>query len=344
MAKKTTSKAGAKAAGGAKGPKSAAEIRIVVLSGKETLLRDEITARLLEDLRAAHGEVDVFRLSGAETAAADVLDECRSFGLIASHKVVIVDEAESVVHTDTRAMFERYAQNPSEGSTLVLRSGAWRPGNLDKMVAKVGLVEKCEEQKVPEAIVWAGKRAQEKHGVRIERDAATELVDRVGVGLGRIDTELAKLALGADRGVIRLDQVEAMIAPSRELKPWPLQEALLSGSAEQGIAYIRRTIESAARGVEIPLIFAASTLARDLHACAVAQKMRIGMDEVARRTDKPSTWALKAVFPVARGLPPTETAKLLAACVRADAGSKSGLGQADRSLEMLAVRFAAVMR
>ena len=343
MAKKTTSKAGAKA-GGAKGPKSAAEIRIVVFSGKETLLRDEQTAALLEGLRAAHGEVDVFRLSGAETTAADVLDECRSFGLIASHKVVIVDEAESVVNQDWRPMFERYAQNPSEGSTLVLRSGAWRPGNLDKMVAKVGFVDKCDEKKDHEAIVWAGQRAQEKHGVRIERNAATELVDRVGVGLGRIDTELAKLALGAERGVIRLDQVEAMVAPSRELKPWPLQEALLSGSAERGIAYIRKTIESAPRGVEIPLIFAASALARDLHACAVAQKMRIGMDEVARRTDKPSSWGLRSVFPVARGIPPTETARLLEACVRADAGSKSGLGEADRSLEMLAVRFAGVMR
>lgn len=319
-------------------------MRIVILAGKELLLQHEHTARLIEDLRAAHGEIDVFRFAGGETSPAEVLDECRSFGLIAAHKMVIVDEAEELVHEATRPMFERYAENPGEGATLVLRSGVWKPGKLDKLVEKVGAVIKCAEMKEFEAVGWVWERASEKHGVKLARDAAAELVGRVGVGLGRLDTELAKLALGAERGVISKSQVEALIPHTKTLEPWPLQEALLSGSAERAIAYIRQTIETQPRGVEIPLIYSATTLARDLHACAVAQQLRLSLDEVARRTDKKGTWALKQVYPAARKLRITDTAGLVAACVRADAGSKSGMGRADRSLEMLAVRFARVMR
>jgi DNA polymerase III delta subunit len=312
----------------------------VILCGKELLLQHEETASIIEAARSAHGEVDVFRFGGGEVTPAEVLDECRSFGLIAAHKVVVVDEAEQLVQAPTRPMFERYAQNPSAGATLVLRSGNWSSGNLDKMVDRV---VKCVELKDHEAIAWVGRRAAERHGVKIERDAASELVERVGPGLGRLDSELGKLAIGAEGGVVRRGQVEGLIPHTKTLEPWPLQEALLSGSAEAGIGYIRRTIETAPRGVEIPLIFSATTLARDLHACAVAQQLRLGIDEVARRTEKRNAWGLKQVYPRGSRLRVSDTAALVAACVRADAGAKSG-GRADRSLEVLAVRFASVVR
>jgi DNA polymerase III delta subunit len=317
---------------------------MVILHGKELFLRHEATARLMADLRAEYGEVDVFNFSGSDANAADVLDECRSFGLIAAHKVVIVDEAEDLVKTDLRPLFERYAQNPSEGATLVLRSGNWKAGKLDKMVAKVGKMIPCKELKEGEAIGWAGRRAEEIHGVRLDRNAAQALIDRVGIGLGRIDTELAKLAIGAEKGVIRLEHVQELVAATRALEPWPLQDALLSGNAELGIRYIRDTINSAPRGVEIPLIYSATTLARDLHACTIAHQLRLSIHEVADRTGKKGTWALKNIYPRARGLNVRQTAALVTACVRADSHAKSGVGDTQRSLEMLTIGFSRVMR
>ncbi len=323
---------------------SIADTRIVILHGKELFLRQEQTANLMNALRNEYGEVDVFTFSGNDADAATVLDECRSFGLIAAHKVIIVDEAEELVKAATRPLFERYANNPSEGSTLVLRSGNWKAGKLDKQVAKVGAVIACKELNEHEAITWAGQRATAVHRVKIHRDAAQTLVERVGIGLGRIDSELAKLAVGAERGTITQQLVQELVAATKALEPWPLQEALLSGNAERGIQYIRDTISSAPRGVEIPLIYSATTLARDLHACAIAQQLRLSVDEVARRTAKRNAWGLKAVHAKARGLDIRQTAGLVSACVRADAHAKSGVGHADRSLEMLAVAFSGVMR
>ena len=97
---------------------------MVVLIGKELFLRSQYTSMLRSALEQAHGEIETFQFGGDADSAA-VLDECRSFGLMAGHKLVIVDDADQFVRAETRPMIERYAQNPSEQATLVLRSAKW---------------------------------------------------------------------------------------------------------------------------------------------------------------------------------------------------------------------------
>src|SRR5438067_13461259 len=76
--------------------------RIVILHGKEPFIRAQKTTEIRAALVKEHGGVDSFAFDGASATAADVLDECRSFGLIAQHKLVILDNAEQLVKEDTR--------------------------------------------------------------------------------------------------------------------------------------------------------------------------------------------------------------------------------------------------
>ena len=110
-----------RSAGTSRAPNS--DDRIVVLIGKELFLRAQYTSMLRASLEKVHGEIETFQFSGDSVDPAEVLDECRSFGLMASYKLVIVDDADQFVRADTRPMIERYAQNPSEQATLVLRVG-----------------------------------------------------------------------------------------------------------------------------------------------------------------------------------------------------------------------------
>jgi DNA polymerase III delta subunit len=89
-------------------------------------------------LRERHGAVDEFNFDGATCSLADVLDELRSYGLMSQHKVVVVDNAEQFMQgDDRRRAMERYAESPMQDATLILRSGGWRPGTFDKLVAAV---------------------------------------------------------------------------------------------------------------------------------------------------------------------------------------------------------------
>ena len=231
---------------------ASADHRIVVLHGKESFLRSEHTRRVLACLHERFGAVDEFSFDGASCSLADVLDELRSYGLMSQHKVVVVDNAEQFMQgDDRRRAMERYAESPMQDATLILRSAGWRPGTFDKLVAAVGVILKCEAPGAAEAVRWAVARSQKRHGVELSAAGAQALVERVGPDLGRLDSELGKLAVGAlataqslGQGsnsentahvVITPELVKEFTGLSREEQAWEIQGALATGDPAQAL-------------------------------------------------------------------------------------------------------------
>lgn len=93
MAKRTSpsGSAAASKAGGSAGPIHAG-IRLALFHGDEAYLQTAYTEQLRASLQQAFGEIELVRFDGKSTSVAQVLDECRSFGLMTTHKLVIVDD------------------------------------------------------------------------------------------------------------------------------------------------------------------------------------------------------------------------------------------------------------
>lgn len=335
-----------------------ADCRIVVLAGKEAFLQGEYTAQLRELLGAKFGEVDTVRFEGAAAAMADVLDECRTFGLMQQHKLVVVDSAEQLVKEDNRPLLERYASAPSENATLVLRTERWYPGKLDKLIEQVGTILKCDAVSAQTAASWAVKRAEKRHGAKLTPEAAATLVDRIGTDLARLDGELTKLALAAGAGLkdggrdarptqdavsISMRDVVDLVGETREEEAWAVQETLLSGDPEASVRHVRMILDNSRRDAHVPLTWAMVDLARKLH--AASRGVREGMNPFALG-NKLKLWPedrREAVLAAARRAEPRRFAGLLKTAVEADARGKSGLGDPDRTLERLALAFADVL-
>lgn len=315
--------------------------RVVVLHGKDAFLRLDATARIRKALAEAHGEVDAISFDGQSAQVADVLDECRSFGLMQQHKLIVVDGADQLVKEAARPLMERYAESPCDEATLLLRSERWNTGKLDKLIAEVGVVCKCDGVNAREAVMWIGQHCKARHGSAIDRAAAQLLVDRLGPDLGRIDSELGKLAVSADK--ITTDLVAEMVGLSRQEDPWSIQSVLLSGDPTAILHQLRLVLDNAPRDAHIPVIFAYSDLAKKLHGMAVANAQRMNPQSAA---GKLKLWgpARDALIQAAPRLRPRRTQVLLRACVEADQGLKSGLGEPHRVLERLGLRFAAIAR
>jgi len=312
--------------------------RVVILHGKEAFLRQEYAAQLRAALETEHGQVDVVHFDGGQAEAVEVLDEVRSFGLIAAHKLVIVDQAEQLIKEATRPLFERYAESPSEGATLVLRAETWRPGRLDKRAAEVGAVIKCEHIKPAQAMNWAVKRAEKRHGATLERDAARLLVDRVGTDLARLDSELGKLGAAAGPGEpIRPALVDEMVPRTREEVVWEIQADLLGGDPELALRRVREAMD-VSRHPTVLVSYALTDLARKLHAAARGLESGEHPRALAKRL---KLWgaAGEAIEHTARRVSTARLGELLRACVEADAASKSGGGEPERLLERVALRF-----
>jgi len=151
-------------------------VRILVLRGKERFLRSAYTDRLIEAIRGTGETVDIHRFDGTQDEPGEVLDECRSFGLMGGHKVVILDDADAMISKENRAAFERYAASPTEGCTLVIRCDTWRKGNLNDRILEVGGFIDCGALDPPRAAGWVRTRVTKLLGREIDDEAAAALV------------------------------------------------------------------------------------------------------------------------------------------------------------------------
>ncbi|MBL8874591.1 MAG: DNA polymerase III subunit delta [Phycisphaerae bacterium] len=325
------------------GPRKAldTDCRVVLLVGSDSFIAGEHTQALREKLLAKHGEMDVLTFDGQNANLAEVLDECRSFGLMQQHKMVVVDNADQFVKEDKRPLVERYAQEPSDGATLVLRATKWHKGKLDEMIEAVGKIVTCDEIEESQAVTWAMKRAEKRHAAKLDLKAAQALVERVGTELGRIDCELAKLAVAGDKpGVITTDLIARFVGRSREEEVWDIQATLVSGDSAQAVAHVRDLIQIS-RQPTVMIIWAMTDLARKLH--GAARGIRAGVNPFALvGTLKLFGPSKDIILRTAGKIDPIAAAELFDACVKADVAQKTGLGEPERSAEILAMKFAEV--
>lgn len=312
-------------------------MRFVILHGKDGFLIVERLRQLEKELRSRFGDVGRFDLDGASARVVDVLDELRTFGLLATHKLVVIDKADQFVSgEETRRALERYAESPMQESTLVLRSETWRPGNLDKLVARIGAVFKCDPPDAASAAGWCCKRAG-RHGIAIDPASAEALVERVGTDLARLDGELAKYGAylatePEDARRVTPALVARLTGQTREEAAWQVQEAVLSGRPADAVRQVRELVEIS-QAPEQLILWSLVDLARKLHDAARLLEAGASESAVARQVKLwgPST---NPTLRAARALGPARAARLLDDAVDLDRRSKSGLaGELPRTLE-----------
>ncbi|UCD76829.1 MAG: DNA polymerase III subunit delta [Phycisphaerales bacterium] len=317
-----------------------ASMRIVVLRGKSQYLLTERTRQLADALRAEFGEIDRFDFEGETATPADVLDELRSYGLMHEHKLVVLDDADKFLAREGhRLPMERYAAQPVTEATLLMRAEAWRPGKIDKLIAKVGAIITCDEPGHGQAVKWCIARCEKRYDCGIDRPAAELLVAQIGPELGRLDVELTKLAsfVGAGESIDR-DAVAEMVGLSREEQAWAIQAALASGDPHDALNKLRELLGISRQPEEL-VAWAISDLLRKLH--AASQLLGQGMSPGAV-TKRLRLWGdgQNLILNAARRLPPERIAQLLRTSLDWSMKGRRGVGEAQRTLEALTVLVA----
>lgn len=328
----------------AKAPTLTGDERIVTLHGSDPFLQKEQLTAVRQLLEKRGEEVDTLRLDGDRAEPSDVFDELRSFGLMQQYKLVVVESADKFV-TDHRETLERYAADPVEIATLVLRCEKWnRSWKLSKAIEKIGAVVPCDSVSETAAERWVVDRAKKEHGCTIQASAASLLVERLGPDLGRLDTELAKLAVAAPQGTaISEADVEALVGRSSEKDAWDIQEALLSGDANRAVGKLAELIDLAGHHEQFMAYWFAD-LCRKLAKAASMAEQRVPDGQVCKAL---RVWPMDRQRPfmnAARKLGRRGSARALARITELDARAKSGFGNARRNLETFAVQFAAAVR
>ncbi len=323
-----------------------ADMRVVVLHGKDAFLRLERGRQLESSLQERFGGVDRMDLDGTNAALADVLDNLRTPGLFAGHKLVVLENAEAFMGAeDRRRAMERYAENPCAEATLLMRcASGWRPGNFDKLVAKVGAVIKCDSPTPMEAVKWCAARSLRRHQAEMEPAAAELLVEKLGPDLGRLDAELGKLAAAAARpgaGTTKVTRaiVQEFTGLSREEQAWEIQGPVLEGKADAALVKLDELLR-VSRVPEVMIGWSLVDLARKVHdaSCLLSQGESEGAVAKALKLWGPAS---SSVVRAGRRIKPADAARLFRMAVETDRATKNGTApEPARAFEGLMVQLA----
>jgi DNA polymerase III delta subunit len=300
---------------------------VYALVGEDSFLQLQALEGIKNEFAADVQRVDA---DGERAELAEVLDELRSFAMFGGGgKLVVVRNADDFI-SRYREQLEDYLAKPSPTGTLVLRVTSL-PGTqrIHKLIAKVGAVIKCE---LPADVrKWINDRARNVHKINLEPDAASALADLIGADLGRLDNELAKLALEADGARVTVADVSKSVAFQREQEIKDMTIELATGRAHDALRRWRQLVQ-----VDSSAEFRAVTW------------LGMWLEDVgyllAGGSAGKCAWKYRDRLPLfiktAQSLGRTGYARAVDQLAEADRRSKSGLGDAVSNVEQFILSFA----
>ncbi len=239
-----------------------------VLAGDEGFLLDRCRAAVLKafvpaDLR----DFCLSELDLAETSIFEVLDRAQTPSLMAPFQVIFVRNIRSLYTRGAKkeefAALDRYFRSPNPQALLLFVADFLRiPSDTRRMdmddknrferltetlgqhCSMVELARVTEE----DAMRWTVAAAQERE-VRIDSDAARELVDALGADMMLVSSELEKLLLYATgRGRITLGDVETMVLAAKQRSLYELTDAISARDRVRALALLHGLLNSSDAG------------------------------------------------------------------------------------------------
>ena len=239
-----------------------------VLAGDEGFLLDRCRAAVLKafvpaDLR----DFCLSELDLAETSIFEVLDRAQTPSLMAPFQVIFVRNIRSLYTRGAKkeefAALDRYFRSPNPQALLLFVADFLRiPSDTRRMdmddknrferltetlgqhCGMVELARVTEE----DAMRWTVAAAQERE-VRIDSDAARELVDALGADMMLVSSELEKLLLYATgRGRITLGDVETMVLAAKQRSLYELTDAISARDRVRALALLHGLLNSSDAG------------------------------------------------------------------------------------------------
>ena len=300
-------------------------------------------------------DVNTTVLKGADVSYDELAATCLTVPFLAEKRLVVVEgllatfEPRTGFRAGTRAASPeppdqgRWKQLPDilaqmpPTTDLVLVDGALRESN--SMLRRLRDLAEVREFPTPRGNAlrqWIHQRA-ERHGVRIEHDAAATLAETIGNNLRVIDMELQKLSLYRNGESVRRQDVEELVAYVREASIFAAVDAVLEGRPGVALRSIHQLLESGR-----PPSYVIIMIARQVRFLLVAKDLRaqqVPRAELGRRLSL-SGYPLQKTLEQEGRFTSERLAHIHRKLLEADLSIKTGKASEQLVLEMLVAELA----
>jgi len=238
-------------------PNAAAIPPLAIVFGNEPFLRRLVLAELQMQISGDDEEAFAAAYDGGKIEWRDVHDELSTASLFGGGgpRLVVVDPADDFISRN-RDRLETYAESAGSKSVLVLSADSL-PSNtrLYKAAAAGQMLIECRpperaagKKKVLDEgklTKWLVSWAKKQHRVKLAQEAAAWMVDTIGVNLGLLDQEIAKLALFVEGDEPITPQLaQEVIGGWREMPTWELMDAAAGGNAAAALRQLDRVLQA----------------------------------------------------------------------------------------------------
>lgn len=289
--------------------------------GADELKAKEVVARLRRRLEAG---LEVFNLdeyaSAADREPGELLASLNTLPVGSGFRLVIIHEAEKLPKATSEAIVS-YLADPNPGCVLCLVAERLaKTTRLHKAVAKVGAraVIDCTPAKrwdLPKRVM----RMAQVRGMRMDEDAAGELIARVGESTTLLDQHTSTLSeLCRTTGGITREDVARYVTRTAEVKPWDFLDAVCQRDAARALELYQLMQGTS----EVALVAMLVGRLREL-VCAASLSKRGQSAELARTLGK-QQWQVKNHLTWAGRFSEPQLSGALAACAACDRALKSG--------------------
>jgi DNA polymerase-3 subunit delta len=227
-----------------------------VLIGDEIFFRDRCRAAVIQHLIAPDlKEFSLYDLDLSDVSIAEALDRAQTPSLMAPFQVFFIRGVKSLYtrgsHKEEFAAIEAYCKNPNPSALLIFVADHI---SIPADVRRMDMQDKDRYERIRETlgdfcgIIEMGRvdegdgiryvvESAQAQGVKIEQDAARELVDSLGSDMMLIGNELEKLILYVgEKKRITIGDVEIMVLSAKQRSLYELTDAISAKDRTRALA------------------------------------------------------------------------------------------------------------
>ena len=267
---------------------------IYLIYGDDSLSVEEMLASLRADAGADElYDVSTTTLDGASVSLAELEAAWSTIPFLADRRTVMVrgllarmergrggSTRSGGIDEEWADIGERLAIVPESSDVIFVDAAVNRGNPLLRAIRPLAQVHEFRLPSVREMPGWVRQRA-DRLGAAIEPSAISALVDAIGNDTRLIDMELQKLALYRSDGMIRRQDVEAMVSYVREANIFAAVDATLEGRAGIALRLVHQLLDAGR-----PPTYLITMLARQMRFLIVAKDMKargFQQDEIGRK-------------------------------------------------------------
>lgn len=264
--------------------------------GEDTFMMEKAVTELVDALIEEESRpFDLEILFADESDPDDVAATANRLPFMAEKRVVVLRRMEKWPAARIKALTERYLNDPSHDTCLILCYAA-KP---DRRTKSIQALEKAAGQSRAfnptgdrQLVSWVNNYFQQR-GMDLEPGAAEMVVDYLGADLHHLKAELQKVELfhSGKTGPVTVRQLEGLLERVTVEPAWDLAPLLAQGEKQAALSLLIRLLESGSEA--IPLLGLLAGHYRQLHLARAVVEEGGGSAELEAAMDAPRWLARK---------------------------------------------------